>query len=183
VRYLAGSCIPLYLLVAKGIKNITESFARSLAVIVLVLSSLFNVAQYYKEFHKERWREVASYLDDKADKGEIILFSPSYIAIPFEYYSKREDLEKFSIDILNDSNSGAEKEKLNRLLEGVDKVWVVLWNSKYFSGKNKDLLKRLYGLSFVKEYSWSVKYRPAVNACLFKKVIPPSLDATVTVRR
>jgi len=143
-RYTIVASLAFYLLAAIGIKNIGQKYRSLAVVLVIILGSLTNVWQVYSTVNKERWREMAEYIDANARYGDLLLFNADYGLIPFDYYSKRNDLAKRPFPdktIFVDENN---VEELGSAVEGYNRVWVIL----AYSGDSKDLIRKKLGESY-----------------------------------
>jgi len=56
-------------------------------VLAVALANLGELAVYYDTtYEKERWREVATYLESREEVGDIILTDPAYVVTPLNYH-------------------------------------------------------------------------------------------------
>ena len=162
-RYTIVASLPFYLLVSKGISNISHKYFRSIIIILIITFSFVYIWGYYTEVNKEQWRDVANYIDSNAQKDDLILFNPSYcIYDGFNYYSKRVDLTKKQFpektDYVDRENIG----ELEPLVRGYNRVWVILSHSKDKKGLIKTTLIKTYNLSYNKKYK-------GIRVYMFKK--------------
>jgi len=116
-KYTIVASPAFYLLIAKGINNISHKYLKSIIISVIIIISLVYIREYYINIDKEQWRDVASYIDDNAKNGDLLLFNAAG-QIVFDYYSKRTSLIK---------NHFSEKniKGLETAVEGYKRVWVI----------------------------------------------------------
>jgi hypothetical protein len=116
-KYTIVASPAFYLLIAKGINNISHKYLKSIIISVIIIISLVYIREYYINIDKEQWRDVASYIDDNAKNGDLLLFNAAG-QIVFDYYSKRTALIK---------NHFSEKniKGLETAAEGYKRVWVI----------------------------------------------------------
>ena len=65
-RYIIGSSLALYLLVAKGIYNTNNKILIVVIPVIIVAFSLWPLRMYYVDVHKHQWREVVAYIENNA---------------------------------------------------------------------------------------------------------------------
>jgi mannosyltransferase len=87
-RYMIFSLPAALILTAIGAESLRQWHAGWLLVIVLCTSSAIAV---FKQFHEPRedWRAATNMVLAAAQPGDAILFSPDYLALPFNYYRDR----------------------------------------------------------------------------------------------
>ena len=106
---------------------------------ILGLSSL-SLNGYYFWFQKEAWDEAASHIAEKVRPGEMIVFNATWVQIPFEYYYERYEfdtvLKGLPVDLfdrgeLEPTMEEADIPRLQEILEGRDRVWLVYSHNWY----------------------------------------------------
>jgi len=107
-RYMGSAPLAMYLLVAKGIRDINHKNLKTIILIAIVGLSLYGVIDFQSGFHKPDFRKTAAELDSIAESGDLLYFNPAFSKMPFMNYLKRKDLF-----------SGVDFEKHNR-------VWVII---------------------------------------------------------
>ncbi len=145
-RYTIGASLAFYILVACGIRNIGYKYVKLAIISVIIVLSLTHVRGYYTTVHKAQWREIANYIDTKAEHGDLLLFHKGFEQDPFDYYSKRTDLSKrrFPDKSWEDVDEQNIKE-LGPTVEGFNKVWVIL---SLYRGDSKELIKKTLSESY-----------------------------------
>jgi hypothetical protein len=116
-KYTIVASPAFYLLIAKGINNISHKYLKSIIISVIIIISLVYIREYYINIDKEQWRDAASYIDANAKNSDLLLFNASG-QIVFDYYSKRADLVK---DHYSESNIKG----LETAVEDYKRVWVI----------------------------------------------------------
>ena len=115
-------------------RNLPWFPAKLISCGVVTLLSLAAVWGYYGEAQKEQWREVANYVDTRAKPEDLILFHAGYSQRPFNYYSRRSDLSKKSFPAGIMKSEGKAMEDLSSLVNGRDRVWLVVSHSHDHKG-------------------------------------------------
>ena len=146
-RYTIGASVAFYVLIAKGINNISHRYVKAAVIGVVVIGSAVNVWGYHTATNKEQWRSVADYVDTNALPGDLILFNADFCQFSFDYYSARTDLVKKPLPY-----SEVDKDNIMNLgpmVRGHDRVWVVM---AYTSEDNKQRIKTTLNESYKQSY-------------------------------
>lgn len=152
-KYTIVASVAFYLLVARGIENITNNARIKLVIIILLISfSFVHIKTYYSSIKKEQWREVASFIDINAKPNDLILFHVGGITeFLLDYYSKRGGLIKKPFP-----KEGQDiEEKINEIepaVEGYNRIWFISSHSFDYKGSIPKSLSNLFNLSHYKEY-------------------------------
>ncbi len=77
-----------YLISVLPAAAIIAARARPAAIAVLVAVSLVGVGSWYVDGTKDDWREGVAWVESQAQPTDGIIFSPSYMRQPFEYYGE-----------------------------------------------------------------------------------------------
>lgn len=157
IRYTIAASLAFYILIAKGIDNISNKPIKISIIILIILLSLGEVVEYHTEVDKQQWREVASYIDMNAEPGDLLLFDFEHNKEwVFDYYSKRTDLEK---RVLTGKKGDIDEENIKELgptVNGYNRVWVILCRSYDWEAdkKREKLIKKAlnYNLSYNQKY-------------------------------
>ncbi len=83
----------VYLFVAAGVSRIPSKIFQPLLLVVLIFPNVVAMRQTYAHPSWEDWRGVARYVEDNWQADDLIVFSPGYINIAFDRYSKNEHRE------------------------------------------------------------------------------------------
>src|SRR5205823_1520362 len=87
-RTLVWSGVPLCLAMSAGVMWIRPKVVGVVVLVgVLVLAGL-GLRSYYVLNPKEAWDQVAAYIDRNVHRGDAIVFSESFLEIPFAYYDR-----------------------------------------------------------------------------------------------
>ena len=106
---------------------------------ILGLSSL-SLNGYYFWFQKEAWDEAASHIAEQVRPGEMIVFNATWVQIPFAYYYERYErdtlLKGLPVDLfdsgeLEPTMEEADIPRIQEILEGRDRVWLVYSHNWY----------------------------------------------------
>lgn len=127
--FLPGYCM----LIAAGLGQLPGRGARQVATLVLVLTLLVGNWHAWRVEQNADWRGVASYVANKAEPGDVVLFSPRWNVKPFEYYSRG------SVDNNMDLPIPVTLEAANRVVSDIaerhKRVWLV-WQEGHYSDVN-----------------------------------------------
>lgn len=80
--------VPFYIAIAAGIMMLGDTRKSTLAVILISFIFTKWTYSYFVNFQKESWDKVAQTVSYQS-KGDVVLFVPNSIEIPFSYYAKR----------------------------------------------------------------------------------------------
>jgi len=133
-RYVIVGSAPLFLLAAKGIRNINYNYAKLGVIAVIVILSGANLQTYYGTTLHETTRDAVNFVNENAQSGDLVIVSQWY-SIVFQYYSFRPDL---TVKVFPANTSDLAKtvdENMKELAadtNGHGRVWVVhtLWEPR-----------------------------------------------------
>jgi len=173
-RYTIIASMAFYLLVAKGVYHINYQKLKLVVIGLVVVFSLVNVWQYYKDINKMPLRDVANYVAASASSGDLVLFigNSDNSASIFKYYSGRTDLivETFFDDTkeLDDARIRSFESAVN----GYNNIWFINSDRQDISLIDATL-HETYNLSYRGNYTY--KYG-GVRLSLFEQQGDISLD-------
>jgi mannosyltransferase len=133
-RYTIAASLAFYLLVSRGLESVVGNFplpviGRFVGFALIIGVAALSLASTYGDLHeanKPQWREAADYVDANAKSGDLVLVSPGYdLETAFDYYSRREDLEKVPFPAEGNSITGEDMRALEEITAGHDRVWLV----------------------------------------------------------
>lgn len=151
-RYTITASIPFYILAARGINNINYKYIKIFIIIFIIVLSLNSIGEQYTNVDKSQWREAANYIDLNAHPGDLLLFHQGYNQEDvFDYYSKRNDLEKKQFTNDRDKIDDENIKDLVFTLQSHNRIWVILSHDKD-KGLIKKTLNGSYNLSYHKEF-------------------------------
>jgi 4-amino-4-deoxy-L-arabinose transferase-like glycosyltransferase len=155
-RTLIWTTIPLYLLLAFGILQLRFKLLVAAALLLLLSVNLLSLQNYYRTFEKEQWREAAAYMAGAVQEGDLILFNATWVQIPFDYYFQRfyqprtqprkssgeqpglppvvqhgVPVDLFDAGVLEPKMTPADLPRLQELLKGRERVWLVYSHDWY----------------------------------------------------
>ncbi len=159
-KYTIVASLAFYLLVAKGINNISHKYLRLIIISVVVAFSLIYISGYYTKANKERWRDLAYYIDKNAKNTDLLLFnSGDCIDIVFNYYSKRVGLIKKPFPEKTRYVDDENIKELGPITDAFNRVWVIFSHSRDEKGLINQRLSEAYNLSYQKKYYGINVYR------------------------
>jgi len=126
IKYLIATSPALYLLVAKGLSNLRVKQVLYPALLVTVLLAAPNLVNYYTQYQKPQWREVAKLVELNSQENDVLVFYMGFAHYPFDYYYQGE-LEKFGIDEkVEDAQEIAVA--VDEAISGKERLWLILSN-------------------------------------------------------
>ena len=170
-RTLIWTTIPLYLLLALGICQLSyRSFVLTALAMVATVNGL-SIREYHVRFQKEQWDEAAAYVSDRVQAGDLILFHATWVQIPFDYYLNRPVEERgvpvdlFDRGVLEPKMTAEDLPRMQALIRDRARVWLVYSHQWYTDPQglipaaldralSLQLRRRFYGLE-VRLYSTS----------------------------
>lgn len=143
--------LPYYLLVAVGVVHTSRRLAVSgrrwlaqggTALLFVGLVGLNSLAllNYYQTFTKEGWADAAAYVAANVDADDLLLFNATWVQLPFDYYFRHYDLpvarhgvpvDLFDRGVLEPPMTAADLPRLQHLLTGHDRVWLIYSHDWY----------------------------------------------------
>jgi 4-amino-4-deoxy-L-arabinose transferase-like glycosyltransferase len=143
-RTLIWTTIPLFLLLAAGIAQLKNRHLVMVTLVILGTVNLFSAGDYYRFAEKEDWQTPAGFVAYYAEKDDLILFNASWVQIPFDYYfvpfenqyslqvvRHGAPADLFDSGILEPKMTAADLPRLNALLNGQKRVWLVYSHNAY----------------------------------------------------
>ena len=144
-RTLVWITIPMFLALAAGIAQLRFRFLIITAVLVLGANSLFSAGDYYRFWKTpEDWNTAARCVAGGVEKNDLILFNATWVQIPFDYYFVPYEegyyfqvekhgvpVDMFDSGILEPKMTKSDIPRLNSLLDGHNRVWLVYSHNWY----------------------------------------------------
>jgi mannosyltransferase len=87
--YTIAASVALYLLVGKGLSNVNSRPVKVAVVGIIVVLSVANLQAFYASVLKPDGRGATAFVDANANSGDVVLISPSYHNLVFDYYNNR----------------------------------------------------------------------------------------------
>jgi mannosyltransferase len=144
-KYVIAASAALYLLVGKGVRNINYNYAKIAVVGIIILLSASSLQTYYATPTKPQARDVMSYVDSNAKRGDLILVYPGSDAMIFNWYNERADLtaKNFPANYTDLWSKSAEAniKELGSDVAGHNRVWIISTTGHEYT---VDLVKALY---------------------------------------
>lgn len=166
-RFTIAASLSFYILIAKGIDNINNKHIKVTVILLIIIFSLNAVGREYTTINRQQCREVADYIDNNVDPGDLLLYTEGFThKYCFDYYSKRTDLNKKSFPEKSDMvmirpvrlvADGENIKELRRMVEGYDRVFLLLYLGVDPKGLIENTLNVSYNLSYRKEYEGEIR--------------------------
>ncbi len=143
-RTLIWTTIPLYVLLACGVRHLNSRWAMTLVLAGFAVMSLASLQGYYRHFQKEGWREAAAYMATHVQDDDLILFNATWVQIPFDYYFRVANsratehgvpVDLFDAGVLEPKMSEADLPRLRSLVADQPRVWLVYSHDWYTDPK------------------------------------------------
>ncbi|OGI19735.1 MAG: hypothetical protein A3B68_05085 [Candidatus Melainabacteria bacterium RIFCSPHIGHO2_02_FULL_34_12] len=165
-RYVLIALIPFYLLISKGLMNVSST-VRIIILTVIVSLSLNNLTNYYSMNKKYDWKGVVSFVEGQATSQDLIVFNAARSRkYNFDYYSKRNDLTKIGFplspyeeELPVDENNIKD---LGKITANYKNVWVIKSHSYDPNSLIEQTLNKTFNLL-------TQKYYRGVQVMLFSK--------------
>jgi hypothetical protein len=139
-RTLIWASIPLYLLLAAGMRQL-RYWPCILAVAVLAVTvNGISLRGYYVDFEKEQWDDAARFVAERVEPDALILFNATWVQIPFDFYFRSYDhtvaehgvpVDLFDRGILEPRMAESDLPRLRELVRGRERVWLVYSHDWY----------------------------------------------------
>ncbi len=121
---LLFTIIPFYLLLSLGVTSLKKKW-QSLAIIMVIVISLFGLGIYYSEprFQREDWRQATAYIESQDSEKTVALFEFSEPFAPYQWYSLGRVRAYGVLPGLKAQPEMIEK-RMKEITEGVDQVFL-----------------------------------------------------------
>ena len=167
-RYTIAASAALYLLVAKGISNVKFRPAKVAVVGIIIVLSVANLNVFYASVLKPQGLDATAFVDANLKSGDVVLISPSYHNLVFDYYNNRTDVAVKPIQswavtdkptyIWATLSVNRPEDKINELqpdVTGHERVW--FFDASYEGAKAADnftltILNESYANVYVKSF-------------------------------
>jgi uncharacterized membrane protein len=152
-KYVIAASVALYIIVAKGIRNLNYNYAKLAAVGLILVLSAANLQAYYGTPTKGQARDVMSYIDSNAKSGDVVLAYPGGNAFVFYWYNNRTDLavKDFPANYLHLWTKSAQEniKELSSDVAGHDRVWIIsITQHEYTTDRVKALYQKTLNASY-----------------------------------
>lgn len=111
-KYTIAASVAFYLLASNGISKIKNKKVSITVISSIIILSLISTVLYYQEDELEPWKDIANYIDKKAEKNDLIIVIPHYARHNLERYTAREDIKIIG--------------KRNIISSDPDRIWFVV---------------------------------------------------------
>jgi hypothetical protein len=145
-RTLIYTTIPLYLLLTAGVLQLRFRRPYTLAALAgIVAINGVSLCNYYANFEKEQWREAAAYVAGEVREGDLLIFNATWVQIPFDFYFRDANrlvdergapVDLFDRGILEPKMAQSDVSRLQELIRGRDRVWLVYSHNWYTDPQN-----------------------------------------------
>ena len=115
----------LFIVVMRGVSTLRKPVWRSACTVLLLLGTAQPLLSYYREPHKERWREAVSELETQAAPGDLVLVHAGFCKPnAVDYYLRRRDLDVVPFPEGHLTIDRADVAELQRRIAGRQRVWL-----------------------------------------------------------
>jgi len=139
-RTLIWASLPLYLLLAAGLRRVRAWPWRVAALLIMLAVNGLSLREYYVHFEKEQWDDAAAFVAQRVQPGDLILFNATWVQIPFDYYFRAYDREVvehglpvdlFDRGVLEPKMARSDLPRLREIVRGYERVWLVYSHDWY----------------------------------------------------
>jgi len=152
MRYLLPFLPAFLLLVVRGATTVPWLWVRWGLVVLLALTQAVGVFINVREAQNPDWRGTAAYVVERAEPGDVVMFSPGWNVKPFDYYAQG------AVDVYGDAPVPLPEEGLATVLAeplaGHRRLWLIHEPGHYTDpeGRLEQELDALYSRLDVREY-------------------------------
>ena len=139
-RTLIWASLPLYLILAAGVRQLRHRAWALAAVSMLLLINGLSLHEYYVHFEKEQWDDAAAFVAERVAPDDLILFNATWVQLPFDYYFRLYDrpvvehgvpVDLFDRGVLEPKMTREDLPRLRALVRGHERVWLVYSHDWY----------------------------------------------------
>jgi len=139
-RTLIWASLPLYLLLAAGIRRLRTWLWMPVALLTIVAANGISLREYYVRFEKEQWDDAAAFVAQRIEANDVILFNATWVQLPFDYYFRSYHrqvkehgvpVDLFDRGVLEPKMTEDDLPRLRALVQGHDRVWLVYSHNWY----------------------------------------------------
>jgi mannosyltransferase len=127
LRYIFAFLPPYCILVAYGLARMPGRLRLAIVGLILVLS-LWQIADVYRYEQKENWRAAVEYISGQEKTGDVILLVDEDIWLPFEHYYRGATRRVGISRSLEDRELLAAR--VGMILPSYSRVWLILSHSE-----------------------------------------------------
>jgi mannosyltransferase len=122
-RYSIAAAPAVYLLAAKGIRDLGSKYARWLVVAIILCLSGLSIQGYFSTTNKEQWREAVGLIEQSAHPNDLVLvYKGDCLKNIYYYYQKRKDLAIIPYPEQDDRSPSP----LESVIAGHDRAWLLV---------------------------------------------------------
>jgi hypothetical protein len=139
-RTLIWASIPLYLLLAAGMRQLRyRPYILAAALMVLTVNGL-SLREYYVHFEKEQWDDAAAFVAKRVEPDDLILFNATWTQIPFDFYFRLYNrpvaehglpVDLFDRGVLEPKMTTSDLPRLRALIRGHARIWLIYSHDWY----------------------------------------------------
>jgi len=139
-RTLIWASLPLYLVLAAGIRQLRYRPYIVAAVLMIVTVNGLSLREYYAHFEKEQWDDAASFVAQRVQPDDLLLFNATWVQIPFDFYFRLHNrpvaehglpVDLFDRGILEPKMAESDLPRLRSLIRGHNRVWLIYSHDWY----------------------------------------------------
>jgi hypothetical protein len=162
-KYTIAALPAFTILAARGLLSLPFHQLRMVVLLLLLCFSFFPLRNYFGSYKKDLWREAVASFQSLARPHDLVLFNDQSGRFPFQYYSRRSDLDEkpfpdFQVALTAENLSNA----LLRAVQDHERVWLVISHPNMLTPLLPQQLAEWY------EHSTRITY-PGVEMYLFEK--------------
>lgn len=145
-KYTIAASPAFLVLAARGLTLLRWPAVRAVLLIVFLVLAQRDIDGYWNAVKKDQWREALVFFNQAARANDLVLFTEPAGMIPFDYYAKRADRTELPFPDYKVTAENA-AELLKPVVEGRDRVWVVLSHQNESSQLTPRQMSEWYGVA------------------------------------
>jgi hypothetical protein len=139
-RTLIWASVPLYLLLAAGVRQLRYRPYVLAAVLMLLTVNGLSLREYYTHFEKEQWDDAAAFVAKRVEPDDLILFNATWVQIPFDFHFRFYNrpvaehgvpVDLFDRGILEPKMAESDLPRMRSLIRDHERVWLVYSHDWY----------------------------------------------------
>ncbi len=139
-RTLIWASLPLYLLLAAGIRRLRTLPWMTVALLTIVTANGISLREYHVRFEKEQWDKAAAFVAQRVEANDVILFNATWVQLPFDFYFRSHHkqvtehgvpVDLFDRGVLEPKMTEDDLPRLRALIQGHERVWLVYSHNWY----------------------------------------------------
>jgi len=126
-KYTICATLAFIILAARGIRMVPNRYLQIAGLAIVIAYAQSDLNDYWTHVRKDRWREAVAFFNQKAQPGDLVVFSEPAGHQPFNYYSTHHELTERPFPLYNNEfDADTVGSVLKPVVADHDRVWLVL---------------------------------------------------------